>query len=67
MNYTYYRNNFIQDNILLSNTGLDDIFEILKNKDVIFQINSTEKSIYLQMKNQIYTLILQNQMETNLG
>ena len=46
MNYTYYRNNLIQDNILLSNTGLDDIFEILKNKDVIFQINSTEKSIY---------------------
>lgn len=46
MNYTYYRNNFIPDNILLSNSGLDDIFEILKNKNVAFQINAVEKNIY---------------------
>lgn len=37
MNYTYYRNNLIQDNILLSNTGLDDIFEILKIKMLFFK------------------------------
>ena len=46
MNYTYYRNNFIPDNILLSNSGLDDIFEILKNKNVAFQINAVEKNIF---------------------
>ncbi|MGN1269675.1 MAG: DEAD/DEAH box helicase [Clostridia bacterium] len=45
-NYTYYRGNFIPDNILLSNTGLDDIFEILKDKNVLFQINSVEKTIH---------------------
>ena len=46
MNYTYYRNKFIPDNILLSNTGLDDIFKILKNRNVTFQIESIEKNIY---------------------
>ena len=46
MNYTYYRSNFIPDNILLSNSGLDDIFEILKNKNVAFQINAVEKNIF---------------------
>ena len=49
-NYTYYRNKFIPDNILLSNTGLDDIFKILKEKSVLFQINSTEKNIYFSIK-----------------
>ena len=37
MNYTYYRSNFIQDNILLSNSGLEEIFRILENKNVLFQ------------------------------
>ena len=46
MNYTYYRSNFIQDNILLSNSGLDEIFKILKNKNVLFQVDSVEKNIY---------------------
>ncbi len=46
MNYTYYRSNFIQDNILLSNSGLDEIFRILENKNVLFQVNSVEKNIY---------------------
>ena len=46
MNYTYYRSNFIQDNILLSNSGLDEIFKILKNKNVLFQVNSVEKNMY---------------------
>ena len=45
-NYTYHRNNFALDNILVSNTCLDDIFEILKDTNVIFQVNALEKNIF---------------------
>lgn len=44
--YTYYRKNFIPDNIILSNTGLDDFFQVMIGKNVVFQKGNTEKNIY---------------------
>ncbi len=44
--YNYYIKNFIPDNILISNTGLDDFFDALKNNTVLFQRGEKEKTIY---------------------
>ncbi len=44
-NYAYYGRNFNVSNILISNTGLDEIFEILKNETVIFQTANEEKKV----------------------
>lgn len=44
-NYGYYGRNFNVSNIIISNTGLDEIFEILKNKTVIFQTTKGEEKV----------------------
>ena len=36
-NYAYYGRNFNVNNVVLSNTGLDELFEILKGKTVEFE------------------------------
>ncbi|MGN1384842.1 MAG: DEAD/DEAH box helicase [Clostridia bacterium] len=43
--YGYYGRNFNVSNIIISNTGLDEIFEILKNKTVIFQTTKGEEKV----------------------
>ena len=42
----YYSKNFVPDNILISNTGLDDFFSSLEGKEVLFQKSDKEKTIY---------------------
>lgn len=46
--YSYYTKNFVPDNILISNTGLDDFFDSLQNKEVLFQKGEKEKTIYFK-------------------
>jgi len=48
--YTYYRKNFALDNIPLSNSGLDELFEVLNNTEVDFQKNSLETNVYFTDK-----------------
>ena len=43
--YNYYNKNFMPDCILISNTGLDDFFSCLQNKEVLFQKGEKEKTI----------------------
>lgn len=49
-NYTYYKKTYILDNIFISNMGLDDLFEALKETEVAFQRNNTEKTVYFSSK-----------------
>ena len=44
--YSYYTKNFVPDSILISNTGLDDFFDSLEGKKVLFQKTDKEKAIY---------------------
>ncbi len=44
--YNYYTKNFVPDSILISNTGLDDFFNSLEGKEVLFQKADKEKNIY---------------------
>ncbi len=44
--YTYYSKNFVPDSIIISNTGLDDLFNSLQGKEVLFQKADKEKTIY---------------------
>ena len=44
--YNYYKKAYVLDNIFISNMGLDDLFEALKDTEVIFQRNSLEKTVY---------------------
>ena len=37
INYRYYGNALSEANIILSNSGIDELFDILKGKDVVFQ------------------------------
>ncbi len=48
--YHYYKKNFIQDHILISNTGLDDFFNSLENQEVLFEKGGAEKTIYFSSK-----------------
>lgn len=45
-NYNYYKKAYVLDNIFVSNMGLDDLFESLKETTVAFQRNNTEKTVY---------------------
>ena len=45
-NYSNYPKNITQDNILISNTGLDDLFETLKEKNILFQKGGKETTIH---------------------
>lgn len=49
-NYTYYKKAYMLDNIFISNIGLDDLFEALKDKSVTFQRNTSEKQIYFSSR-----------------
>ena len=44
-NYAYYGRNFNVNNVVLSNTGLDELFEILKWKTVEFETKTGERKI----------------------
>ena len=44
--YNYYTKNFVPDSILISNTGLDDFFNSLEGKKVLFQKADKEKEMY---------------------
>lgn len=44
-NYAYYGRNFNVNNVVLSNTGLDELFEILKGKTVEFETKIGERKI----------------------
>ena len=44
-NYTYYPKNFLHSNIVLSNTALDEIFDIYNNKQITFEIGENKKNI----------------------
>ena len=43
--YNYYNKNFMPDCILISNTGLDDFFNCLQGREVLFQKGEKEKNI----------------------
>lgn len=44
-NYAYYGRNFNVNNVVLSNTGLDELFKILKGKTVEFETKTGERKI----------------------
>ena len=44
-NYAHYGRNFNMNNVVLSNTGLDELFEILKGKTVEFETKTGERKI----------------------
>lgn len=44
-NYAHYGRNFNVNNVVLSNTGLDELFEILKGKTVEFETKIGERKI----------------------
>ena len=44
-NYAYYGRNFNVNNVVLSNTGLDELFEILKGKTVEIETKTGERKI----------------------
>ena len=44
--YNYYKKAYVLDNIFISNMGLDDLFDALKDTEVAFQQNSLEKTVY---------------------
>lgn len=46
-NYGFYVSNLVDTNITLSNTAIDELFEILKNKKISINIDSEEKDIIL--------------------
>lgn len=46
-NYAHYGRNFNVNNVVLSNTGLDELFEILKGKTVEFETKTGERKIQL--------------------
>ena len=48
--YTYYKKAYMQDNIFISNMGLDDLFDSLKDRTVAFQRNGKEKTVYFSSK-----------------
>ncbi len=48
--YNYYNKNFMPDCILISNTGLDDLFNCLQETEVLFQKAEKEKTIYFSNK-----------------
>lgn len=45
--YNYYKKAYVLDNIFISNMGLDDLFDALKDTEVAFQRNNNaEKTVY---------------------
>ena len=45
-NYRYFGNALSETNIVLGNSGIDEFFEIVKNKRIAFQRNYNEELIY---------------------
>lgn len=50
-NYRYYGKAMTESYILLNNSGLDEMFEILKNREVMFQKEYNEEKIKLKDEN----------------
>mgnify|MGYP003306613592 CR=1 FL=1 len=50
-NYRYYGKAMNDNYILLNNSGLDEMFEILKSKEILFQKEYNDETIELQDKN----------------
>ena len=50
-NYRYFGNALSETNIVLGNSGIDELFEILKNKTISFQRNYNEEMILFADEN----------------
>ncbi|MCI8273332.1 MAG: DEAD/DEAH box helicase [Clostridia bacterium] len=50
-NYRYYGKAVNEDHIILGNSDLDEIFQILKSKEVIYQTENKEQKIQFQDQN----------------
>lgn len=58
-NYRYYGKAMNESYILLNNSGLDEIFEILKTKEVLFQKEYNESKIELKDENPDLHFVMQ--------
>ena len=57
-NYRYFGNALSETNIVLGNTGIDEIFEILKHRTILFQKNYNEETIkFVDMNPDIYFVL----------
>ncbi len=56
-NYRYYGKAIDESYILLNNSGLDEIFDILKEKEVIFQKENSEEKIQLKEEPDLHFVI----------
>ena len=58
-NYGYYARALSDSYILLSNTGMDELFEILKNKYITIQEQNEEREIFFEDEEPNIKFILQ--------
>lgn len=58
-NYRYYGKAMNEGYIILNNSGLDEMFEILKNKEVLFQREYKEEKVELKDENPELNFIVQ--------
>ena len=67
--YEYYTKRLGEDSILISNTGIDELFEVLKNKSVIMENeNKTETVTFVEENPDIkFSLKQKNKEEYELG
>ena len=57
-NYRYFGNALSEANIVLGNSGIDELFEILKNRTIAFQKNYNEEMILMADKNPDINFVL---------
>lgn len=62
-NYGYYARALSDSYILLSNTGMDELFEILKNKYITIQEQNEEREIFFEDEEPNIKFILQEKNE----
>ena len=46
--YAYYGTQLSDRYITISNTGIDDLFDVLKNSNILFQVNGKEGTLYFE-------------------
>ena len=63
-NYRYYGKAISESYILLNNSGLDEIFEILKSQEVAFQKEYKEEMVKFKNENQELQFIIQKKGKT---
>ena len=63
--YGKYGRTMSDEYITLSNTGLDDLFEVLKNKNILFKRNALEQEIFLSESEPDIIFSLQKTVENN--